>query len=216
MRHIDRLEEPEILKKKKAEWLAKFLASGKKRPDSSKYGNPKILDKLKTMSYSKCFYSESYLIASPSNVDHLMEVDLDKTKAFEWENLYLSIPECNDGRPDNNEIPIANVLDPCKDSDAEIQNHLTFEDDIALAKDGSKKGLDTIRKYKLNNGSLAYRRSKHLQKLSKFILEENRNREADGRAHLSEEEKKEIRAWASPDREFSLMVEVYLKKNHLM
>lgn len=36
MRHIDRLAEPGILTKKKAQWLADFLASGKNRPDSSK------------------------------------------------------------------------------------------------------------------------------------------------------------------------------------
>ena len=37
MRHIDRLAEPGILTKKKAQWLADFLVSGKNRPDSSKY-----------------------------------------------------------------------------------------------------------------------------------------------------------------------------------
>ena len=85
MRHIDRLEEPEILTKKKAEWLSKFLSSGKNRPDESKYGNPKIMDKLKIMSHNKCFYSEELLVASPKNIDHLMEVALDKKKAFEGE-----------------------------------------------------------------------------------------------------------------------------------
>ena len=73
MRHIDRLTEPEILTKKKAQWLADFLASGMNRPDSSKYGNKKILDVLNNMSYNKCFYSEERLVAKPKNVDHLME-----------------------------------------------------------------------------------------------------------------------------------------------
>ena len=53
MRHIDRLAEPGILTEKKAQWLTDFLASGKNRPDSSKYGNKKILDVLNTMSYNK-------------------------------------------------------------------------------------------------------------------------------------------------------------------
>lgn len=41
-------------------------------------------------------------------------------------------------------------------------------------------------------------------------------REAKGRVSLTDSEKNEIRAWASPDREFSLMVEVYLKKYNFM
>lgn len=54
MRHIDRLAEPGILTKKKAQWLADFLASGKNRPDSSKYGHKDILAALNNMSYNKC------------------------------------------------------------------------------------------------------------------------------------------------------------------
>lgn len=216
MRHIDRLAEPAILTRKKDEWLAKFLSSNKARPDSSKYGHDDILDTLKNMSYNKCFYSEAYVTVTPSNVDHLMEVALDKTKAFEWDNLYLSIPECNQGRPDNNSIPIANVLDPCKDSDEEIQANLTFENEQAVANNGSQKGLDTIRKYKLNNKALLYKRLKYLQSLYGFIQEKQDEREKAGRVHFSEDELRQIRAWVSPDREFSLMVEVYLNKIHLV
>ena len=216
MRHIDRLAEPGILTKKKAQWLSDFLDSGKNRPDSSKYGHKDILAALNNMSYNKCFYSEERLIAKPKNVDHLMEVALDKTKAFEWSNLYLSSPECNQGRPDNNNIPIADVLDPCKDSDAEIQAHITFDNELIQANNGSKKGLDTIRKFKLNNGSLIQKRCHCLRMLADFILSKNMTREAKGRVSLTDSEKNEIRAWASPDREFSLMVEVYLKKYNFM
>lgn len=192
------------------------MSSGKNRPDESKYGNPKIMDKLKIMSHNKCFYSEELLVASPKNIDHLMEVALDKKKAFDWDNLYLSAPECNQGRPNNNEIPIADVLDPCKDSDEEIQQHLTFENELIQANNCSKKGMNTIKKFKLDNEALTYKRSKLLQRLCNFIISEERTREADGRVHLNEQEKNNICSWASPDREFSLMVEVYLRKNKLM
>lgn len=52
--------------------------------------------------------------------------------------------------------------------------------------------------------------------LADFILSKNMTREAKGRVSLTDSEKNEIRAWASPDREFSLMVEVYLKKYNFM
>ena len=216
MRHIDRLAEPEILTNKKVRWLSDFLASGKNRPDSSKYGHKDILAALNNMSYNKCFYSEECLVAKPKNIDHLMEVALDKTKAFDWENLYLSAQECNQGRPDNNDIPIADVLDPCKDSDDEIQAHITFHNELIQANNGSKKGLDTIRKFKLDNEALTYKRCKCLQKLANFILSKNKTREAEGRVSFTDGEKNEIRSWASPDREFSLMVKVYLKKYNYM
>jgi hypothetical protein len=42
MRHVKRLAEPDILVQKKDEWTRKFIASGKKRPNNSKYGHKEI------------------------------------------------------------------------------------------------------------------------------------------------------------------------------
>lgn len=63
---------------------------------------------------------------------------------------------------------------------------------------------------------MTYKDANAYKKLADLILSKNKTREAEGRVSFTDSEKKEIRAWASPDREFSLMVEVYLKKYNLM
>ncbi len=70
MRHLKRLPVPQILVEKKEEWTRKFIASGKKRPDSSKYAHASIKEVLQTMSLHKCFYYERSLKDVPSEVDH--------------------------------------------------------------------------------------------------------------------------------------------------
>lgn len=89
MRHIDRFYKPQILKEKDEEWTRKFLESGKNRPSSKQYAHKDIIDALMNLSNGKCFYSEKKLQGLPKEVDHLIEVSIDKSKAFEWENLYL-------------------------------------------------------------------------------------------------------------------------------
>ena len=80
MRHIERLPEPAILKEKHDEWQEKFDKAKKKnskaRPDSSKYGNPKIRKNLEDSSYGKCFYCESKLSGASKEIDHFIEVTM--------------------------------------------------------------------------------------------------------------------------------------------
>ena len=100
MRHIERLPEPAILKEKHDEWQEKFDKAKKKnskaRPDSSKYGNPKIRKNLEDSSYGKCFYCESKLSGASKEIDHFIEVTINPKMAYTWANLYLSCSNCND------------------------------------------------------------------------------------------------------------------------
>lgn len=213
MRHIDRCYKPQILKEKDEEWTRKFLESGKNRPSSKQYAHKDIIDALMNLSNGKCFYSEKKLQGLPKEVDHLIEVSIDKSKAFEWENLYLSTKECNDGRPTEEDLPKSEVLDPCINTDEEIMQHLTFEDDVAVSCNNSEIGEKTIKKFKLNNESLLFQRMRFLQKLAKLIFSCYERRLKEGRMDFTDEEKQLFRSYARPDKEFSLMVEIYLRKN---
>ena len=82
MRGVSRLPEPQILIDRKALWLANFLASGNLRPDSSKYAHASVKADLNSMSFHKCFYCESKLKGEPKEVDHHIEVSVDKNFAF--------------------------------------------------------------------------------------------------------------------------------------
>lgn len=52
-----------------------------------------------------------------------------------------------------------------------------------------------------------------LQKLAKLIFSCYERRLKEGRMDFTDEEKQLFRSYARPDKEFSLMFEIYLRKN---
>ncbi len=215
MRYIERLPKPDILVRKEKEWLKNFLASGKKRPDASKYRHKKILSALNAMSFHKCFYCEKELKGVSSEIDHFIEVAEDKKLAFEWTNLYLACDNCNNKSP-NKTIPTTDVLDPCKDSDPQITEHITFEDEIICAVNNSVKGLKTIQKYKLDTEQLDYLRGKRLQVFYKIINGMRKKAMEDGQKVLNQKDLEKLKAFANKDKPFSLMFENLLQDMGLL
>lgn len=204
MRGIARLPEPEILKKKKIEWLQKLKASGKKRPDSSKYAHVSIRRNLESMSFHKCFYCESKLKGVPKEVDHHIEVSADINLSYEWDNLYLCCHHCN-GKIDHVTIPVNQVLDPCIEDDLVIQKHLDFEDELIKPRNNSLKGLNTIKKFRLDSELLDAKRLKQLKEFYKVITAIQKNQIEEQRSYLSEEEKVAIESFKRIDNPYSLM-----------
>ena len=143
MIHVERLNKPDILIKKEKEWTEKFLASGKNRPDNSKYGHKGIRSQLNSMSCHKCFYCEQKLKGVPAEIDHFIEVSDPNGKklAFDWDNLYLACNNCNN-KLNNITVPVTDVLDPCKHTNEEIQEHITFEKEVITAKNNSEIGFN--------------------------------------------------------------------------
>ena len=216
MRHLKRLPKPQILVKKEAEWQRKYEEKleedSKARPDSSKYAHREITEALNAMSYGKCFYCETKLSSDIQEVDHFVEVAIDHSKAYDWKNLYLACSNCND-KLDHNVIPVECVLDPCMDSDEEIQRHITFVDEVICPVDASEKGLKTIKKYKLGTDLLNMKRGKWLRNLMRDVINIGKTMHQEGRTELTDEERRYIRHFMSPDQPYSLMCEVFIKKN---
>ncbi len=215
MRHIDRFSEPDIFVKKRDEWQAQYDAKRKvnpsARPDSSKYGNPKIRERLNDCSYGKCFYCESKLGGMLKEIDHFKEVSIAPDLAYTWNNLYLSCSNCND-KISHDIIPIEAVLDPCMDSDEEIQTHVTFEDECICSQAGSVKGLNTIKKFRLNTDVLDLKRSKWLRMIMDNVMSIQNHMIEEGRKEVTEEEKLSLLRYMQPDQPYSLMSEIYLRK----
>ncbi len=210
MIHIKRLEKPDILERKEAEWLANFIASGKERPDSKKYAHKDIKARLMQMSHNKCFYSEYKFSDNEGEIDHYIEVNPDKNGAFDWDNLYLSIKECNKGKISNAKIPVNTALNPCVDSDEEISNHLFFENgEISSV---TPKGLLTIQKYRLDNPLLNIQRKNKLLEFKDTLLELKTNQITENGRNLTEAEITILRRFASPEYPFSLMFRLLLRK----
>ena len=212
MRRLTRLPEPDILRTRKTQWLERFEASGKKHPSASQYGHPEIRSTLQAMSFHKCFYCETKVGATGQNeeVDHYIEVAEDRSRAFDWENLYLSCQGCNRSKRPNTQIPVQECLDPCGAEDP--SDHLTFEDELITTKDSSPLGLKTIQKHALDRGDLNHLRLKALQRFHKALITLHKRR---GNRAMTDAEKSILRRYAQPDHPFSLMFQTLLDDTDL-
>lgn len=214
MRGLQRLPEPQILIVRKATWLTNFLASGKKRPDSSKYAHNSVKVQLNSMSHNKCFYCETKLKGKRKEVDHHIEVSVDNNLSFEWTNLFLSCDNCNNKIP-HSTISINDALNPCSNTDLEIKEHITFDDEIIEPKNNSELGLRTIKKYRLDTELLDTRRLKSLKIFYKLIYEIKNNQVLENRNTLTVEELNAIYKFKMPNNSYSLMFDVLIEKYNL-
>ena len=212
MRGLVRLSEPTILRNKKVEWLQKLMESGKNRPDATKYGNRQIRLQLNTISNYKCYYCESLLKQVPSEIDHFIEVTCDKTKSYEWTNLYLACDNCNKKIP-HNEISVQDALDPFIDNDEEINKHIIFDDEIIRIKNNSEKGRKTIQKYRLSTKQLDYKRAIQLKNFYKVVDEIRKKQILEGGRDMTDAEKELIISYSSFDNPYSLMFKNLLERN---
>lgn len=211
MRALLRLPEPQILIDRKAQWLSNFLASGNKRPDSSKYAHDSVKADLNSMSFHKCFYCETKLKGATKEVDHHVEVSVEKNLAFEWTNLCQSCDNCNTKIP-HNTIPINDVLNPLTDNDAKIQQHLSFNKELIEPKDNSALGLLSIQKYRLDNELLDTRRLKQISIFQDVLILIREKQIAENRQVLTNDEINIIESFKRIDNPYSLMFIVLLQK----
>lgn len=215
MRHIDRLPKPQILAEKQDVWQEKFnekrVENPKARPDSKKYGHPKIREMLNCCSHGKCFYCETIIKDDMQEIDHFKEVALAPELAYTWENLYLSCHKCND-KIAHDAIPVEKVLDPCKDSDEEIKKNITFDDECICVRHGSEKGLSTIKKFHLDSDILDLKRCRRLKLLLKEIVQVKDSRSKDMRQDFTDQEKERLLMFTEHNQPYSLMCEIYLRK----
>jgi len=206
---ITRLPEPLILQSRKAQWLSILIASGKLRPDSSKYAHPSIRSDLQSMSFHKCFYCETKLKGITREIDHHIEVSVNITLSYEWSNLYLSCDNCN-GKINHLAIPITTVLDPCINSDIEIRDNLTYNQEVITVKNNSQLGLDTIKKYRLDSDLLDFRRLKQLKNFYKLLSEIRQIKLDSGRQVSNNDEYAAINLFKQKDHPYSLMFKIII------
>ena len=209
---IERRPAPEVLVRRREEWLAKFLAKRtadpKARPDSSKYAHEDIKLALQSMSHGKCFYCEAKP-DSGTEVDHHVEVADDPALAFTWSNLYLCCRRCNQAKKGAKDVPLAECLDPCA-TGSEPAEHLTFDDEQIRPRDGSARGRATIRKYRLDDPLLDLQRSRALRELERACKTLELRAAQAGRP-LTADEREILRSFGQPERPFTLMLRVALR-----
>ena len=190
------------------------MASGKNRPDSSKYAHSEIKTQLNSMSHTKCFYCETKLKGITKEVDHHIEVSVDKNLSYEWTNLNLSCDSCNNKIPAS-VIQITDALNPLVNTDSEIEQHLTFDDEFIEPLNNSVLGLQTIIKYRLDSEVLDTRRLKKLKDFHKVILQIRENQVRENRDYMTTIEINAVHKFKQINNSFSLMFKILIDKNNL-
>ncbi len=214
---IQRWDEPQILKVKKAQWDRAFddrrTTSPKAKPWSAQYAHEEIKSCLEGMSHFKCFYCEQR-VKGRAEVDHYIECAERPDLAHDWKNLYLSCFDCNHKKIRNGVLPVDDCIDPC-DSSMNPAEHLAFQSDLIRARNNSERGRKTIRKYALDRPELDSERRKLLVYFMETYSEILVNMNREGRQTMRDDEREILLSFAQPDSPFSLMFRCYLPKHGL-
>lgn len=170
---VVRSAEPKILVDKKATWLAdlnaaslaltaattnqqKTAAKQKFARIQKKYGHSKVKKALEKMLFDKCAYCESVInIVTVGHIEHFKPKRFFQSLTFEWTNLLLSCPKCNDKAHKGDKFPAIAVGGPLIDPAADNPStHFAFQYDPvtkqALAIPKTNRGAVTEDIFKLN------------------------------------------------------------------
>ncbi len=139
-------EEPAVLRKNGAKWLAKLedrVAKGEVATEHEKtrYRHADIKAALVKETFGKCAYCESYLLhITYGDVEHISPKSLDIKDTFRWQNLTLACDVCNTNKADEDGIVDPYIDDPescfrfigpivyaSKDSDKAELTHLQLD-----------------------------------------------------------------------------------------
>jgi uncharacterized protein (TIGR02646 family) len=134
MRNVDRLDEPEVLRRKARGWTEELLRAiadasrtNRKVPLKlwSRYNNKEVRERLKMMFSGLCCYCESRIgDVANENIEHRKPKALFPDLTFGWANLYLACPRCNQAKADKWDS-VNEILDAVTDNP--ISNHLGYK-----------------------------------------------------------------------------------------
>ncbi|GAB4376666.1 MAG: hypothetical protein Kow00121_24160 [Elainellaceae cyanobacterium] len=202
--------------------------------DKSIYSHKSIKQALIEAQYSKCCFCER-LIGTDGDVEHFRPKQAYKQStgeplqrpgyywlAYEWENLYLACPGCNQ-RHKQNLFPLQNpneraishrhnindeqplFIDPGKE---DPETSIGFRGEFAYAIEGNIKGQITLDSLKLNQRSLPEARLQRLQLLKKLwqiiqLAQSDKKSDDAEFQKLAEEAKSSLKEALRDEAEFS-------------
>lgn len=207
MIHVDKGEDPEVLKNNKEVWTQEYLEaleSGQSIPDRIRYRyrHKDIKKSLQDEAKNKCIYCERKIPFGET--DHIYPVSKRPELIVDWENLGLSCKECNTYKGnyyDDNE----KLINPFEDHPEE---HLLFFGPMVLQKVGDMKGFRTVEQLRLRRTELLERRKERIEQLQGLV--EQWNSLPDG--NTKEIAKRKILEETENDKEFSAVVRAYLSQ----
>lgn len=177
MRKLEKGPEPSILANKGTQWLADLRLARKAKNwrefkrCQDRYANKKIRNALNESHRDKCAYCESPVAhIAPTHIEHYRPKNRYASLTYNWSNLFLSCPVCNDGAHKGTKFPKIAEGGPIVKPDAEEpSNHFEFHWDTitssALVRPKTQRGETTCKLLGLNRVSLVKYRSAYIKKL---------------------------------------------------
>lgn len=209
---ISKIDKPEILEQKDAEWTDELIGklnNGEDVPKSLKerYRHPQIKEAVIIETKGKCCYCESVVShVYPGDIEHIKPKSVFPNLTFEWNNLTFVCSKCNNKKRDYySQNGNVNIINPYIENPL---NHLHCFGPMVMHINNSKEGEFTWKKLDLNRMSLIERRKEKIESIQTLI--DKYNREED--EALREMLKQELLQSAEQGSEFSLAVKSYLKQ----
>lgn len=171
MIRLNKLEQPDVLKKNAGSWtqtLLEKIASGVTPTDTdrNRYRHPDIKKTLVDETHGKCAYCESKLLhIAYGDIEHIIPKSTKNEATFDWENLTLACDICNTNKSDKFENGVG-FIDPYqKDPEA----HFYFLGPVIYAKPGDSDARLTEEILKLNRVELIVKRAERMRYLREQI-----------------------------------------------
>ena len=162
MRKINRSPTPSVLATNNATWLAELRKARRDKDQKrfetiqGRYGKPAVRTALNKMFDGKCAYCESFVgaVATP-HIEHFRPKNIYVSLTFEWTNLHLSCPICNNPAHKGKIFHKTKSGDPLIDPTTEDPAvHLDFifdlQSKLALVKPKTDRGQLAIDVFGLN------------------------------------------------------------------
>ena len=166
---------------------------------------PEIVSALKRECSKKCMYCEVIVDdGSYSAIEHILPKDKFEDLVLEWDNLGLVCPRCNTNKSNYwTSNPNLQILNPYKD---EVDNHLDFRGPIVVAKIGSTRGENTLRKLKFTSRKdLFFSRMKRIEEVDNKI----RNWAKETNPEIKSLYAEDVEEAIARDKEFSAILRAY-------
>ena len=209
---LNKQPEPAILTQNKAQWtkeLMSYVNSGKKITQNviDNYNHPDIKSVLKTETNGgKCMYCESPIATVASeHIEHYRPKTIYPQLTFDWNNLGLSCPKCNNNNKSKVFDENCTYINPYIDLPSE---HFIFSSTMIFHKPNDKRAQLTELKLDLNRPELMEARKSIIDNIRRMIDQYNSESNPTLKAILKKEIKKEI----GEDKPFSMCAKAVYKE----
>jgi len=163
-----------------------------------------VVNALKSECFDKCMYCECFIDdASYSAVEHIRPKDSFEHLVLEWTNLGLACSRCNTNKGSYwTEDESLRLLNPYQDS---LGEHLEFRGPLTVAKLGSGRGVNTLRKLKLSRQDLLFSRMRRIEELDSRLRMWHDEKDLERKELYAED----VSAAIAGSQEFSAVLRAY-------